>query len=244
VLLRDKVGKDCPRSNSTTGLMKLLVLTGTQLALDVPLQTAVFRRRHQVFVEKLGWEAIRRPDGLEVDEFDTPEAVHVIVVDSNTSDDPKILSYTRLLPTTAPHLLSSVYPELMGDRQQDIPVGEDIWEWTRTLPVPVPLKKGEKRQPGESDLLPFRVTPAYKIMIIGAFEWAVANNIRVLTAQGHPMIVDMYVSIGMGIKTLAEPSYTTEKQLVVPMAHEITENTPVILRRLFEMEEKKMEPKL
>ncbi|MGO7163528.1 hypothetical protein ACCS78_30340 [Rhizobium johnstonii] len=56
----------------------------------------IWRFRHEQFVERLGWEALRRNDGLEIDQFDHDRALH-----------------TRLLPTTEPHLSSDVYPQIM-----------------------------------------------------------------------------------------------------------------------------------
>ncbi|HQG29590.1 MAG TPA: acyl-homoserine-lactone synthase, partial [Candidatus Ozemobacteraceae bacterium] len=66
-----------------------------------------YRLRHQVFVEERGWNAIRRPDGREIDQFDTPSATHLAVI-----RDGKLAAYSRILPTTEPHLLSDVYPWL------------------------------------------------------------------------------------------------------------------------------------
>ncbi len=41
------------------------------------------RCRHRVSVERLGREALRRPDGREIDRFDGPHAIHVARVDAS-----------------------------------------------------------------------------------------------------------------------------------------------------------------
>src|SRR5688572_1881616 len=82
-----------------------------------------FRLRHRVFVEEKGWGDLRRDDGLETDRFDDEHAVHMLYV-----EDGRVIGYQRMLPTTRPHLLSEVMPELCEGQR---PVGPDIWEWTR-----------------------------------------------------------------------------------------------------------------
>jgi len=66
-----------------------------------------YRLRHRVFLKQQGWCTIGDPDGCELDEFDNKNAVHMLCVDEG-----KVLGYQRLLPTTRPHLLSDVIPEL------------------------------------------------------------------------------------------------------------------------------------
>jgi len=83
-----------------------------------------YRFRHRHFVERLGWEALRKPDGREVDQFDGPHCVHAVGTDQG-----EIAHYVRLLPTDRPHLQSHVYPNLLQGRTA--PSGPTIYEWTR-----------------------------------------------------------------------------------------------------------------
>lgn len=82
-----------------------------------------FRLRHRVFVEELGWEALRRPDGLEIDQFDGDHAVHMLAWDGR-----RLVGYQRLLPTTRAYLLSEIYPHLCDG---DLPRADSVYEWTR-----------------------------------------------------------------------------------------------------------------
>ena len=83
-----------------------------------------FKLRHKIFVIEKKWEALRRSDGLEIDQFDTNDAIHIAFLDN---DD--VVAYSRLLPTTKPHLLSDVYPQMINGainyRQNH------VYEWTR-----------------------------------------------------------------------------------------------------------------
>ena len=53
----------------------------------------VFRLRHKVFVEEMGWKALAKPDGREIDQFDTKHAVHMLYLEGG-----EVLGYQRLLP--------------------------------------------------------------------------------------------------------------------------------------------------
>ena len=66
-----------------------------------------YRLRHKIFVEEMGWTDLAKPDGREIDQFDTKHAVHMLYIEHG-----KVLGYQRLLPSTRPHLLSDVTPEL------------------------------------------------------------------------------------------------------------------------------------
>ncbi len=88
----------------------------------------VYRLRHQVFVEELGWSDLIKSDGIERDQFDRADAVHQICV-----RDGKVAGYQRMLPTVKPHLLSDVFPELC---EGPLPRGLDTFELTRYCVAP------------------------------------------------------------------------------------------------------------
>ncbi|MDB5774204.1 MAG: solI [Herbaspirillum sp.] len=88
------------------------------------LYTELLQYRYRVFVEKLGWD-VPAHNGLECDQFDREDTVHVIGRDDNG----KIKACSRLLPTLKPYLLSEVFPELMG--RQNLPKSAETWELSR-----------------------------------------------------------------------------------------------------------------
>ena len=57
-----------------------------------PLRRA-FALRHQAFVDGYGWEFLRRPDGLDVDQHDAGDATHVLALDGET-----VGGHLRLIP--------------------------------------------------------------------------------------------------------------------------------------------------
>jgi N-acyl-L-homoserine lactone synthetase len=82
-----------------------------------------YRLRHKVFVEEMGWKNMAKPDGREMDQFDTKHAVNMLYIEGGN-----VLGYQRLLPSTRPYLLSEVMPELC---EVERPVGAHIWEVSR-----------------------------------------------------------------------------------------------------------------
>jgi len=106
----------------------LFSLTTQELMERPDLWEAVHRLRYKIFVEEMGWEDLRRPDGLECDQFDHDEAVHQIVIRGS-----EVAGYQRLLPTTRGHLLTEVLTDLFEGTP---PSGPSIYELTRYAVAP------------------------------------------------------------------------------------------------------------
>lgn len=83
-----------------------------------------FRVRHEIYVEERGWDALRRPDRLEHDAFDTDDAAYLLAIEND-----RVVGGSRFTPTTKPHLLSEVFPHMA--EVKGIPRAPDIMEWTR-----------------------------------------------------------------------------------------------------------------
>src|SRR5262249_23853091 len=86
-----------------------------------------FRARHDIYVKERGWKELDRPDGREIDQFDTPNAVYLVAL-----DDGRVVGGHRLVPTSAPTLLSDVFPFLA---LRGVPRRQDIYELSRIFVV-------------------------------------------------------------------------------------------------------------
>lgn len=104
------------------------VLYGTQVALAPECYTKLLNYRHQVFVERLGWD-LNSIDGLEKDQFDRTDTVYVISRD----EDGNVTGCGRLLPTTQPYLLGEIFPQLLNGQLP--PADPDVWELSRFAAV-------------------------------------------------------------------------------------------------------------
>jgi acyl-homoserine lactone synthase len=192
--------------------MAQTLVTAHNLHRHDALLEAAYRFRHRFFVDFMKWEALRKPDGRDVDQFDLPDVIHVI-----GHDERGVYSYSRLLPTTRPHLLNSVYPHLLDGAHE--PVGPDIWEWTRCAVDPA-------RREGRAS-----VDAATAGMTLGVTEACLALGISALHVQTHPMLLARLLELGWNCRPLALESLV-EGAPVVPFLAGVTERTLLRSRRL------------
>jgi acyl-homoserine lactone synthase len=130
----------------------MLYALSTSELMDRPdLWQAVHSLRHSIFVDEMGWEDLRRPDGLEMDQFDHDEATHHLVIRNG-----ELAGYQRMLPTTRPHLLTEVLTDLYEGTP---PRGPDIYELTRYA-VARPFREGR-----------WGVSSVGSELIAGFIEW-------------------------------------------------------------------------
>lgn len=98
--------------------------SGTRQELPPQLFEQMGRYRREVFINQLGWE-LNTVNGMELDEFDGPDAVYVCSQDG----EGKVNGAARLLPTTGPYLMEKVFPQLWGGNT--LPCDSQIWELSR-----------------------------------------------------------------------------------------------------------------
>ena len=180
--------------------MQQVLITDTNAQHYSALIEKCYRFRHCFFVDGLKWEALRRADQRDVDQFDVAGVVHVVGVDQG-----EVFSYSRLLPTTRPHLLDTVYPQMLEGNLE--PVGELIWEWTRCAVDP---KRREGRKAAD---------PATTGMTLGVIEACVTLGIEALHVQTHPMLLTRLMELGFKCKPLALPSQLDGQDVVPFLAH-------------------------
>ena len=89
-----------------------------------PLLRAMFEARKQVFVDLLKWDVPVLEGRYEVDQFDDEHATYLIVAGAAGEH----LGSARLLPTTRPHILDSLFPNLCAGEP---PRSPDCFEITR-----------------------------------------------------------------------------------------------------------------
>jgi len=99
----------------------------------------MYRIRHDVYVGRRGWKALAKPDGRDIDQFDTEDTVYLLGLDGRG----RVQSGLRLNPTTGPHLIRDVFSHAVTFA--DIPVGEKIYEFTRYFVVPERVDRMKRR---------------------------------------------------------------------------------------------------
>ena len=111
--------------------------------LDAAQLDQYFRRRYDVFVRERGWTDIERPDGRDIDQFDTEDAIHLLAIDKD-----EVVGGLRFNPSSGPTLLNDVYPHLCFGPLSRSP---DIHETTRLWVVKE--RRSEVLQPSVEVLL-------------------------------------------------------------------------------------------
>lgn len=102
----------------------LRFLSGSAAELSREMLLRLKRYRYAVFVEKLRWP-LPVAGGVESDEFDNADTLYVIAIGQRG----EVTGCGRLLPTSGPYLLASVFPRLMGNAA--LPRAPDVWELSR-----------------------------------------------------------------------------------------------------------------
>lgn len=159
---------------------------------------AAFRLRHKVFVEEKNWADLRRDDGREIDCFDDEHAVHMLYIEAG-----RVIGYQRMLPTTRPHLLSDVLPELCdGER----PVGQNIWEWTRYC---VDLAHRERGR---------MLSPVANALLSGMVEWGLDTGVDTIVIEMNPLWLLRLVQLHFRVTPLGLPRIINGEETVAVTA--------------------------
>ncbi len=169
--------------------------------------------RKRVFVDQLGWQLPSAGSWLEVDEFDNEYTVYLIAC---SADDEHHLASVRLLPTTRPHMLSTIFKDL-GDGGPVI--GEDVWESSRFTIAPVGMRGTE-------------VMRLSQYLALAHVEFALLNGIRRYTMIGETHRVATVVAMGWRVRPLCLPTQCGDKK-IVSMEVSIDEDTLAMMRRRF-----------
>ena len=112
------------------------IVEGLGAPADQPLLESMFEDRKRLFIDLLDWDLTAVDDRLEIDRFDDAYATYIIAADRGG----RHLASIRLLPSTRPHLLGTLFERLCT---HGVPVGPDIFEITR-LCLPPSLSRPER----------------------------------------------------------------------------------------------------
>lgn len=164
--------------------------------------------RKRVFVDRLGWSLPCRSSWLEVDDFDNERAVYLLARDPMTG---RHMASVRLLPTTGPHMLSSLFASLCVGA---IPTGEDCWEISRFLTCPPEVE-------GTS------VLRLHRLLAAALLEFALMKSIRRYTLVTEAHRLPALLSIGWSVMPLGLATPCEDETL---QALEIRVEEPVLAR--------------
>ncbi|WP_375414573.1 acyl-homoserine-lactone synthase [uncultured Bradyrhizobium sp.] len=157
-----------------------------------------YRLRHAVFVEEMGWNNLRHPDGREIDQFDDGRALHMLYLEGD-----RLLGYQRMLSSMQPHLLSEVMPHLCDG---DFPIGPHIWEWTRYCVTK------EHRDRGRM------LSPAGNLLLSAIVEWGLESGVSKIIIEMNPIWLLRLVQLHFRVTPLGIPQEDGKDSIVAVTA--------------------------
>ena len=191
---------------------KLEVVTKANIHLYEDAVAQMHDLRHRIFVNRMGWEALRKPDGIERDQFDTDDAIYLLLIDDET-----VIGMHRLLPTTKPHLFSQLFSDTCNVK--GVQRGPYTYELNRTCVDEERLSKDAQRQ-------------AKGEIIVGLIEYCLEAGIETLTILTSTNLVSRYLALGWDIKPLGLP-HDVNGQQQLAIAVSITQEAFDAVRKEF-----------
>ncbi len=190
--------------------MKVHILRDVADNSDRDLLERNYRLRHQIFVEQQGWETLRRPDGRDIDDFDTPLSTHILV-----TDEGELVGGSRLTPLDTPNLLQTVFNGLVHGDLPDAPsLGAD---WTRFY-VRADRREGRRRAPESAALF------------CAMMEYALLQGYSFITFVSSIYMLEHGTSVGWRITPLG-PSVMIDGKPTIAAWIEVSETALDNVRR-------------
>lgn len=144
-----------------------------------------YRLRHKIFVDRLGWEELRKPDNRDVDEYDNPNATYLLLIDEGN-----VVGGARLSPLTTPTLLMDKFSGLIS-RELPGPLDTGL-DWTRHYVAP------NTRSPG-------RLTPEAATLYAAVMEHALHRGVKYFTFVSWLSMVELLTSFNWKVDILGLP---------------------------------------
>jgi N-acyl-L-homoserine lactone synthetase len=163
--------------------------------------------RKRVFIDLLRWDLPVLDGCYEVDQFDDAHARYLIITDTDQAH----LASARLLPTTRPHILDTLFPRLCRGA---IPRGPQVWEITRFC-LSRELQSAGRRQ-------------ARNQLVSALAAHALQTGIKTYTGVAEIAWLQQILNFGWQCRSLGEPLPSGAAQLGA-LEITITPETPAAL---------------
>jgi N-acyl-L-homoserine lactone synthetase len=168
---------------------------------------AMFEARKRVFVDLLGWDLPVLADRFEIDQYDDAHARYLILADG----DQNHLASARLLPTTRPHILDTLFAELCDAPP---PTGPDTWEITRFC-LDRSFRSAERRRWRDA-------------LVVALAHYALEHGITTYTGVAEQAWLDQVLAFGWHAELLSRPR-AINKMTLGALRITISPDTPALL---------------
>ncbi|HEX8381590.1 MAG TPA: acyl-homoserine-lactone synthase [Allosphingosinicella sp.] len=175
-----------------------LVLPETRFGFAAALME-MHHDRKQVFVDRFGWRLPAKGSWLEVDQFDDDYAIYLLA----RSPEGRHRGSVRLLPSSRPHMLNSLFSQLCP---AGVPSGDDCWEISRLVTSP-------------ADASGNTVLKVHRLLALALVEFALDNGIARYTLVAEAHRVPALLSVGWPVTPLGLPTMVDGEQLQALQIH-------------------------
>jgi acyl-homoserine lactone synthase len=171
--------------------------------------------RHRMFVERMHWEGLRKPDGREIDEFDNEDAIYLLV-----TDDGEVCGCHRIIPSTKPHLLSEVFADACDGR--GVLQSPRVVECGRTC-------VDEDRLPRD------KLRIARRVLMTGLMEFSLRIGASHFTGINPVSVMSHYLRLDWDIQPLGAPRKMEDGETYVAVAYTVSEGALASARRVYKL---------
>jgi len=84
-----------------------------------------FKLRKIIFKDRMGWDLNISQDELEIDDYDLPETVYIMVRDEKD----RAVGIWRLMPSSSKSMIRTIWPEFL--EKFPMPINDQTWEVSR-----------------------------------------------------------------------------------------------------------------
>lgn len=162
----------------------MLFMQDDRSAASDAVMRAMFEARKRVFVDLLGWDVPVLAGKYELDQFDDTHARYLILADGNQNH----LASVRLLPTTRPHILDTLFAELCDNPP---PRGPATYEITRFC-LDRSLRAAERRRWRDA-------------LVAGLAHYALEHRITTYTGVAEQGWLEQILAFGWNARLLGAP---------------------------------------
>ena len=168
---------------------------------------SMFEDRKSVFVDLLRWDVPVLDGRFEIDQFDDRQATYIIIA----NEDGDHLGSARLLPTTRPHILGSLFADLCAAPAPTGPAVAEITRFCLSRRHNAALRRRTRNQ------------------LVTALVWhALETGIRTYTGVAEFGWLQQILAFGWDCRPLGAP-VQAECGLIGALAIEIGADTPDLL---------------
>lgn len=169
--------------------MKVHIVTNANRARYADSLRQMHEQRHRVFVEELGWRALKSEGGLEIDAYDDQHAVYMLAM-----TDGEVAGSARLLPSWRRSLTKDHLSNFVECGEPF--TAPDIWEWTRWAP-------GDAKRPRD-------LSRSRRALLLAGLEFGLSRGAVAFTAVCDPKIVTQITHLGWRPRQIGLPTQFAE----------------------------------